>query len=285
MSEKPRFIYRAKRDHDNPYFQYRRATAQDRNLTFEARGMLAYLLSQPDHWKVQPKDLEQQCKKSVVYRVLNELIRCGYIERTQERDAQKKIVAWNYVVHEEPLPKKQEVAFQEVEKLEVENQDIRDKRIEERKEYIHTNKPRNPSTSKQKRNPNLVRWDKVAAIGNELLRVFKNDFVPVEHQTFAALEPYLIVAEDLTAIGAPIEHIEPLYKYVAARAERENWNGFTVKALSKYYTDFLKEWNKKNATAARPAPAPEPEVTEAQRAELLEAVRMIRPDWEALKAS
>ena len=134
MTEKTRLIYRAQRNDENPYFQFRRATAQDRALTFEARGMLAYILSKPDHWKVQPSDLEQQCKKSVVYRVLGELIKHGYIDRQQERDDKKKIIAWHYIVHEEPLPKKQEVALPEVENQDLGNQDIRDKRKEEKKE-------------------------------------------------------------------------------------------------------------------------------------------------------
>lgn len=127
------YIYRAPKDKENPYFLFRRDTAQDESLTFEARGVLAYLLSKPDDWKLQPKDLEQQCKKSVVYRILNELIDHNYIERVQHRDEKKRIVAWNYIVHEEPLPKNQEVGLQEVEKT-----DITNKRVKQKKEGTAT---------------------------------------------------------------------------------------------------------------------------------------------------
>jgi hypothetical protein len=125
-----------------------RSAAQNRELTFEARGVLAYILSKPDDWKVQPSDLEQQCKKSVVYRVLAELIKHGYIERTQERNDKKQIIAWHYLVHEYPLPRNQEVALQEVAenllpkklevaKLEVEKTDITEYREEQKIEISH----------------------------------------------------------------------------------------------------------------------------------------------------
>mgnify|MGYP007100092944 CR=1 FL=1 len=121
MSNKPRHIHRAARSDENPYFQFRRDTAQDRNLTFEARGVLAYILSKPDDWEVQPSDLEQNCGKSVVYRILKELRKHNYIQLVTTRDENHRIISWDYEVYEQPLIKKQEVAFQEVEKQELEN--------------------------------------------------------------------------------------------------------------------------------------------------------------------
>lgn len=269
---KQRLIYRAEHSKENPYFQMLRAAAQNRELTFEARGVLAYILSKPDDWKVQPSDLEQQCKKSVVYRVLAELIKHGYIDRVQERNDKKQIIAWHYLVHEYPLPKKQEVALQEVPKLEVEKADITEYREEQKKE-ITEKKP------KAQPNPILGRWKQVAQIGDELLKVFKNDFVPVENQTTAAIEPYLIVAEDFTRIGTPVEHIAPLHRYIVERAERENWATFSVKVMPKYYTEYLKTKQKSTESRKQANIIPFEEKTPEERAALAEARKNIRPDW------
>lgn len=129
MSNKPRHIHRATRSDENPYFQFRRDTAQDRTLTFEARGVLAYILSKPDDWEVQPSDLEQNCGKSVVYRILKELRKHGYIQLVTPRDENNRIISWDYEVYEHPLTKNQEVGFQEVENQELENRHTTKNRV------------------------------------------------------------------------------------------------------------------------------------------------------------
>ncbi len=149
MSDKTRFIHRAARDEQHPYFMLRRATAQDTTLSFEARGMLAYILSKPDDWKVQPTDLQQNCSKNIVYRILKELKDHGYINLTQTRDENNKIISWDYAIHEEPLLKNKEVVIkaknkplprnQEVENPEIGfplsgKSDITDKRVLQNKE-------------------------------------------------------------------------------------------------------------------------------------------------------
>jgi hypothetical protein len=105
MSDKITII-RATKNADNPYVVLRKAIPQDKELSWEARGMLSYILSQPDNWKVIPKNLEQKCGKSVVYRILNELIAAGYITRTPKRDQNQRFVSWIYEVYEVPQPKK-----------------------------------------------------------------------------------------------------------------------------------------------------------------------------------
>ena len=80
------------------------ATLQDRDLSWEARGILAYILSKPDGWKVQIKDLEQGCKKGRVYRILDELKAAGYLEdRTKFRDDKGRWQYTPYVLHERPI--------------------------------------------------------------------------------------------------------------------------------------------------------------------------------------
>ena len=112
-------IKRSQRNEENPYFLVARRTAQDRDLSFEARGMLVYLLSKPDDWKLHPKDLEQQCGENKVYSILKELKEKRYIQYTIERHKEGKdkgkIIGHFYDVYEEPLDDFPDVAKPDVE--------------------------------------------------------------------------------------------------------------------------------------------------------------------------
>jgi hypothetical protein len=82
MSEKT--TYRTPRD--KPYFSLNRATAQDENLSFEARGLLAYLLSKPDDWKVILSDVQRNGNigRDKARRLLKELESAGYIKKEDQ---------------------------------------------------------------------------------------------------------------------------------------------------------------------------------------------------------
>lgn len=94
-------IFRIKR-HTSDFFLYHRQTAQDRNLSLEARGMLAYLLSKPEDWEVQPGDLEQGCSRGKVYKIMRELKNAGYMREVIERDKKGYITDRYYEVYEVP---------------------------------------------------------------------------------------------------------------------------------------------------------------------------------------
>lgn len=105
-------IRRAKHGKSNPYFMMLRASAQDKNLSYEARGMLAYILSKPDTWHVQINDLildatgdkPTKAGKSKVYSILNELADAQYIIKPRRyRDDKGKWIWTPYEVFEEPF--------------------------------------------------------------------------------------------------------------------------------------------------------------------------------------
>ena len=50
-------IHRSAHDEAHPYVQVSNAVAQDSRLTFEARGVMLYLLSKPNNWHIQKEDL------------------------------------------------------------------------------------------------------------------------------------------------------------------------------------------------------------------------------------
>lgn len=100
-------IVRAPRDGENPYCMIRRATLQDDSLSYEARGVLAYLLSKPRNWRVVIADLMRggSVGRDKVYRILRELEARRYVERHPIRK-DGKWAGFEYYVFETPLPEK-----------------------------------------------------------------------------------------------------------------------------------------------------------------------------------
>ena len=83
----------------------------DDRLSWEARGLLVYLLSKPDKWTVQVRDLINRTKNAIgksagkdkVYSIINELRAAGYIYREFKREG-GSFVGVDYEVSETPDP-------------------------------------------------------------------------------------------------------------------------------------------------------------------------------------
>jgi hypothetical protein len=97
-------IIRADHDRDNPYLMMRRDTAQDSRLSWEARGVIAYVLSKSDNWKIRMDDLRKQGSsgRDVTRRILNELESAGYLTRERIRLAHGHF-DWECTLYEKPL--------------------------------------------------------------------------------------------------------------------------------------------------------------------------------------
>ena len=79
----------------------------DTRLSLEARGLLAYLLSKPNHWRVNSRALVHisPAGRDKIQRILRELERYGYLERRRVRGEGGKFV-WESVIREMPLQDK-----------------------------------------------------------------------------------------------------------------------------------------------------------------------------------
>lgn len=94
------------------------AVAEDERLTFEARGLLCYLLAKPNNWKVVIGDIQRAggIGRDKAYKLLKELRETGYVHLDVQRDANKRISSQQYVVYDcaiperLPLPEKPEMA-------------------------------------------------------------------------------------------------------------------------------------------------------------------------------
>lgn len=79
------------------------------SLSWEAKGMLAYLLSRPPDWQVRVSDLinRSTCGRDRVYTIINELRNAGHIISQQLRNDKGHMAGKLYIVYEEKqIPEK-----------------------------------------------------------------------------------------------------------------------------------------------------------------------------------
>lgn len=93
-----------KGEFETAYLQLPNTTANDKNLSCEALGVLTYLISKSSNWIVQKKELQSRfkCGRDKINRVITELIGCGYIVSTIKRSGGKFNKA-DYTVYQEPF--------------------------------------------------------------------------------------------------------------------------------------------------------------------------------------
>lgn len=103
-------IVRAKRSKN--FSVISNAVFSDGVLSFQAMGLLAYLLSKPDNWKISPAQLAEvtsgtakKTGKEGVYNILKELKNAGYIETKKHASGQL-----DYLVYDEPQSQKPHTA-------------------------------------------------------------------------------------------------------------------------------------------------------------------------------
>jgi hypothetical protein len=98
-------IVRVTKNRSNPYTIVLRATFEDETLSWEARGVLAYLLCKPDNWQIRHGDLVKRGPggRDRMYRILGELEQAGYIKRVLEQDERGQFM-WYSEIYETPQP-------------------------------------------------------------------------------------------------------------------------------------------------------------------------------------
>lgn len=81
-------IVRTFHDKDHPFAMINKESLNDKNLSLEASGLWARLLSRPDDWSVSVSELKKSwgIGEQKIYRILNELIDNGYALRVQTRN-------------------------------------------------------------------------------------------------------------------------------------------------------------------------------------------------------
>lgn len=87
---------------ENPFVQIDKTMIYDNQLSFKAKGILSYLLSRPDDWKVYEVEIVKHAKdgRDSVRSGIKELVDCGYIERKKIRGEKGKFEGYEYLVYE-----------------------------------------------------------------------------------------------------------------------------------------------------------------------------------------
>jgi hypothetical protein len=96
--KKPVLIFKEK--HMSEYFQMNNAAIQDPGLSWAAKGLLAWFLSQPETWEVRLTDLFKRSPsgKDRTISAMNELIQAGHVVKIQGRSKRRDT---KYIVFED----------------------------------------------------------------------------------------------------------------------------------------------------------------------------------------
>ena len=99
--ESKKNIVRVQKNKENPYVMINKSCLNDANLSWAAKGLHSYLLSLPDDWEIYIDELIKHTSagRDHTYRVVNELLEHGYMQKVQYR-CEGKILGLNYTVFE-----------------------------------------------------------------------------------------------------------------------------------------------------------------------------------------
>ena len=139
-------IYKA--THHAHYAQIPNATLRDKSLSFEARGVLAMLLSLPDNWSVNVAWICSQsgsAGRDKVTRILKELQAAGYMVKRLAKDESGKITGTDWDVH--PYPATEQLETRRTEKPSSGESDTTKKGLYKERE-LQNNPVRKPRTKK-----------------------------------------------------------------------------------------------------------------------------------------
>lgn len=91
----------------NNFEQIQRSTLQDSDLTFEARGLLCFMLSLPENWIFYKSWLQNQspnCGRDKMIRILKELEDNGYMVRQREKNEKGQFTGWVWEIFDMKQP-------------------------------------------------------------------------------------------------------------------------------------------------------------------------------------
>lgn len=231
---------RTRHGKENPYFLMARATAQDDSLSWEARGVLSYLLSKPDDWQIRVSDLQQKCGRDKVYTILSELEAARYLTREQQQIEGGKFGAIEYRVYEtpQPLTEKPYTDLPYTENPPLHNTDKKQKKEKDIS-------PSGDSGAAQPEKKQATKTSTPASDMNPMKDAIFAAFGYTSWQTLTLTEKGLIqvTAKELLGAGAKPEDIPGLYRYC-----KNKFTSFKPRALAGNWSDYA--MTRKPATSA-----------------------------------
>ena len=97
-------IFRICKDRANPYVMVNKGFIYDPDISAKAKGILLYLLSRPDDWKVYQSEVAKHFTDGIksIRCGIQELMTAKYIARERYRDEDGKLRHMIYQVYESP---------------------------------------------------------------------------------------------------------------------------------------------------------------------------------------
>jgi hypothetical protein len=99
-------IIRTEHNKENPYVMLNKSPLSDRNLSWAAKGLWAFLISKKDDWQVSVAHLSKIFLgkgggRDAIYSLLDELIEQGYCEKKgQSQNTKGQFSLYEYVIYE-----------------------------------------------------------------------------------------------------------------------------------------------------------------------------------------
>ncbi|OLP64336.1 hypothetical protein BACPU_25610 [Bacillus pumilus] len=89
---------------ENPFVQVDKTFVEDNNLKWASKGLMVYLLSRPDDWSINQKDLVNRSTdgEAAVRTALLDLMANGYVHYYAQRNPDGTVAEWVYEVFESP---------------------------------------------------------------------------------------------------------------------------------------------------------------------------------------
>ena len=203
------FIRTVKRE--NPFVQIDKTFFEDENLQWESKGLLGYILSRPDDWKINQTDLVNRSSggKGKVESALLDLMANGYVHWYVIRKDNGQIDEWVYDVYERPEfnPKKDECIAEG--KRRIEEKKMKNKRKNDKRRGNESPESDNPEVDNPKEVEPIL--DNPSYTNNDLTNI---DLTNIEEE-----EEELITVENVESFLT--EQIE----------KREITNLKTIKAI------------------------------------------------------
>lgn len=107
--DKQQTIFRVVKNKDNPYVIMDKRPINRNDLSWRAKGILSYILSKPDNWRIHLSDLEKHATdgRDSTRAGLRELQETLYIIKAQRRNSKGEILEHTWLVFEQPFDPKE----------------------------------------------------------------------------------------------------------------------------------------------------------------------------------
>lgn len=136
-STKVKTIFRTKKNADNPFVMMDRRPIENADLSWKAKGILAYLLSRPDNWTVRLGDLVKRSTDGThaIRAAIKELISAGHVFRREIKDEKGRFLRYELEVYEIPFTGSPLIDFPQADNPQPENHTLNNTDYTENKKH------------------------------------------------------------------------------------------------------------------------------------------------------